>query len=164
MAKLECLQGYFEATVIEAIFNLFIFISHIIQEVIYNGKNDFYIISLRDMGGCHQRTHSVWLMAHTRLQENKYTCIWKNDHKEGKKGSKNYVHEIPIVCVTAIHWQSDPVIKWARTIVTMHPGQFPMAKRITLARPNGRIWPGRRITLVGEFMGEPYTLYTINGK
>ena len=30
-------------------FNLFVFISHMIKEVICNGKNDFHTISMRDL-------------------------------------------------------------------------------------------------------------------
>ena len=36
-------------------FNLFVFISHMIQEVIYNGKNDFYTISMRDVDDIKER-------------------------------------------------------------------------------------------------------------
>ena len=46
-----------------------------------------------------------------------------------KRDQKNYAHEIPFVYVTVFHWQSDPIIEGARTIVTMQPGRYPMAKR-----------------------------------
>ena len=36
-------------------FNLFVFISHIIQKVIYNDKNDFYTISMEDVDAIKER-------------------------------------------------------------------------------------------------------------
>ena len=87
-------------------------------------------------------------MASTRLQENNYLGK-KNDHNEReKKDQTNFVHGIPFVYVTAIHWQSNPVIEYEpRTIVTMHLGWCPMAKRSHLPGQTDEYEEGKHITL-----------------
>ena len=62
---------------------------------------------MRDMDAIKECIACDWWHPQSCKKTNIYG---KNDHKEGEKGQQNHVHEIPIVYVTAIHRQSDPVI------------------------------------------------------
>ena len=103
------------------------------------------MISMRDVDAIKERIACDWW--HPQSYK-KIIIREKNDHKEEKeKDKKKYVHEIPFVYVTAIHRQSDPVIEWARTNVTMHPGRCPMAKRSHRYGKRDKYDQGRNITL-----------------
>ena len=55
---------------------------------------------MRDVDPINERIACDWWHPQS-YKKNKYIYM-ENDHKEGERGNKNYVHEIPFVNVTVI--------------------------------------------------------------